>query len=104
MKVPPFAQYRRKWGLVADGSLSETPTSWLVPVRQRGRPTMLKMLKSTSDERAAASLLRYFSGTGAVQLIAADDDGLLMERVMAIFITTMSCTAREGGWRLIPRD
>jgi streptomycin 6-kinase len=80
MKVPPFAQYRRKWGLVADGSLSETPTSWLMPVRQRGRPAVLKMLKRTSDERAAARLLRYFAGSGAVKLIAADNDGLLMER------------------------
>jgi streptomycin 6-kinase len=80
MKVPPFAQYRRKWGLMADGSLSETPTSWLMPVRQRGRPAMLKMLKRSGDERTAGSLLHYFAGSGAVQLIAADDDGLLMER------------------------
>ena len=38
------------------------------------------MLKPTSDERAAADLLRYFAGSGAVQLIATDDDALLMER------------------------
>ena len=41
---------------------------------------MLKMLKPTSDERAAADLLRWFAGSGAVRLYAADADALLMER------------------------
>ena len=96
MKVPPLAQYRRKWGLTVDGSLSETPTSWLMPVRQRGQPAMLKILKRTSDERAAASLLRYFAGSGAVQLIAADDDGLLMERADDdVSLRTMAITGGD---------
>jgi len=95
MKAPPFAQYRRKWDLVADGSLSETPTSWLMPVRQHGQPAMLKILKRTSDERAAASLLRYFAGSGAVQLIAADDDSLLMER--AVDDVSLRTMAISGG-------
>ena len=78
-----------------DGSLLETHTSWLLPVWQLGQPAMLKMLKRNSDERSAASLLRYFAGCGAVRLIAADDDGLLMER--ADDDVSLHTMAIEGG-------
>jgi streptomycin 6-kinase len=80
MDTPPLERYLRAWGLTPDGSLLETHTSWLAPVRQHGAPAMLKMLKRTSDEQGGADLLRYFAGNGAVRLMAADDAGLLMER------------------------
>lgn len=41
---------------------------------------MLKLLKPDSDERAGAALLRFFASTGAVRLLADDEDALLMER------------------------
>ena len=104
-----------------DGPLLESRSSWLQPVRHLGRPVMLKMLKQTSDEQAGADVLRYFAGNGAVRLIAADPDGVLMERadddvslrVMAISggddraagiladcVRRSACTARMccSGW------
>ena len=80
MTTPPLERCLRKWNLLSDGCLLETDSSWLLPVRYLGRQAMLKMLKPTTDERAAADLLRYFAGSGAVRLYATDDDALLMER------------------------
>ena len=68
------------WGLVPDGSLFETPSSWLMPVRRDRTPAMLKIFKPTSDERDATALLRYYGGEAAVRVLAADDGALLMER------------------------
>jgi streptomycin 6-kinase len=68
------------WSLISDGSLIETPSSWLMPVRRDGSPAMLKVFKPTSDERDATALLRYYGGEAAVCVLAADDGALLMER------------------------
>jgi streptomycin 6-kinase len=51
-----------------------------MPVRRGGHPAMLKAFKATSDEKNQAELLTYYAGDGAVRLIQADRDGLLMER------------------------
>jgi streptomycin 6-kinase len=68
------------WNLVADGAELETPSSWLLPVRQGAVPAMLKIHKPESDERPGTDYLRYVGGDGAVRVLAADDDALLMER------------------------
>jgi streptomycin 6-kinase len=78
--APWLDRYLRDWRLQSDGSLIETHTSWLLPVRQAGDTAMLKVLKQTSDEQAGAEVLRYFAGAGAVRLLASDAGGLLMER------------------------
>jgi len=83
MDTPPLERYLRRWDLISDGSLLGTATSWLLPVRHHDQPAMLKMLKPSSDEQAAAGLLRYFGGSGAVRLIAADEGAMLMERADA---------------------
>jgi len=88
-------RYLRKWRLASDGCLLETRTSWLLPVRRLGEPAMLKMLKQSSDEYAAADLLDYFAGDGAVRLIASDQDALLMER--ANNDVSLSAMAISGG-------
>lgn len=88
-------RYLRKWRLASDGCLLETRTSWLLPVRRLGKPAMLKMLKQSSDEYAAADLLDYFAGDGAVRLIASDQDALLMER--ADNDVSLSAMAISGG-------
>lgn len=95
MDQPPLARYLRQWSLAADGSRSETPMSWLMPVRHRGRAAMLKLPKPGSDERTAAAVLRYFAGNGAVRVIAADADALLMERAEADL--SLKAMALSGG-------
>jgi len=75
-----FARHRDLWRLEPDGGAIETPSSWLLPVRRCGAAATLKILKPTSDERNAATVLRYLAGEGAVRLIAADAEALLMER------------------------
>jgi len=75
-----LAAYVAKWSLVADGSLIETPSSWLMPVKRGPLAAMLKVFKPASDERNGAALLRYLNGEAAVRVIDADSDALLMER------------------------
>lgn len=70
----------RRWRLKPDGPVTETPLSWVLPVRHGHSPAMLKVLKPTSDEVNAAALLRYWDGAGAVRLYEADANALLMER------------------------
>jgi len=80
--VNAFATHIAKWGLVPDGPEIETPSSWLKPVRQAAAAAMLKVYKPQSDERAGADYLRYVDGDGAVRVMMADHDALLMERAM----------------------
>jgi streptomycin 6-kinase len=72
------------WNLVADGPEIETPSSWLLPARQGAVVAMLKVHKPESDERPGTDYLRYVAGNGAVRVLAADDDALLMERAMGV--------------------
>jgi len=79
MTGPDLATYLTKWAVVPDGKLIETPSSWLMPVRRGAVLAMLKIFKPASDERNGTELLRYLDGEGAVRVIEADDDALLME-------------------------
>jgi streptomycin 6-kinase len=76
----PAQRYLTQWRLERDGELIETPSSWVLPVRRLGDAAMLKVFRPGSDERAGADVLRYFDGNGAVFLMEADADALLMER------------------------
>jgi streptomycin 6-kinase len=78
--VNAFAAHIAKWRLVAEGPEIETPSSWLLPVRQAAAPAMLKVYKPGSDERHGTDYLRYVEGDGAVRVMAADEEALLMER------------------------
>jgi streptomycin 6-kinase len=80
MTGPEIAARLATWSLVPEGSLFETPSSWLMPVRRDGTAAMLKIFKPTSDERDATALLRYYDGEAAVRVLAEDDGALLMER------------------------
>jgi streptomycin 6-kinase len=81
---------------VRDGAPIETHTSRLLPVRHRGQPAMLKLLKRHSDERAGADLLRYFNGHGAVRVLAADHQALLMERASDdVSLATMALSGED---------
>jgi streptomycin 6-kinase len=78
--VNALATHIAKWGLVPDGPEIETPSSWLLPVRQSAVPAMLKIYKPGSDERHGTDYLRYVEGDGAVRVMAANEEALLMER------------------------
>ncbi|MCX5479303.1 phosphotransferase [Kaistia geumhonensis] len=91
-----FAPWMVRWRLVADGASIETPTSNLLPVLQDGEPTMLKMLKPTSDEGPGIAALGWFAGDGAVRVVAAEGDALLMERAIGRrSLTTMAVTGGD---------
>jgi streptomycin 6-kinase len=72
--------YLHRWSVNPDGPVTETPSSWLMPVRRGSSPAMLKVLKHSSDERNAAALLRYWDGDGAVRLYEEDENAVLLER------------------------
>jgi streptomycin 6-kinase len=95
MVNPVSTAHIAKWHLVADGSEIETPSSWLLPVRQSAIPAMLKVYKSGSDERHGTDYLRYVEGDGAVRVMAADEEALLMER--AIGSRSLLDMAVNGG-------
>jgi streptomycin 6-kinase len=88
-----FASWLERWSLVADGTPIETPTSNLLPVTQGGAPAMLKLLKPSSDEGPGIAALRWFAGDGAVRVIAAEGDAVVMERAVG----TRSLTAMAVG-------
>jgi streptomycin 6-kinase len=78
--VNAFGAHIAEWRLAPDGSEIETPSSWLLPVRQSEVRAMLKVYKPGSDERHGTDYLRYVEGDGAVRAMIADDEALLMER------------------------
>jgi len=101
----PLDHYLRAWGLEPAGQLAETPTSWLLPVRHVEAPAMLKLLKPTSDEHASAALLRYFAGIGAVRLLAADENAVLMERADSDpSLTAIACGGNDEAAAAILAD
>lgn len=74
-----FAVYLSRWDLVPDGSPVVTRTSCLLPVRQKGRPAMLK-LATHEEERRGGLLMEWWGGDGAARVLARDGDALLLER------------------------
>lgn len=90
-----FAPWMQRWRLVADGAPIETPTSNLLPVAMGGEPAMLKLLKPSSDEGPGIAALRWFAGNGAVRVIAAEGDALVMER--ALGRRSLTAMAVGGG-------
>ena len=95
MSDPRLARYLDLWQLVPDGAAFETPSSWLLFVRQHQTPAVLKLPKPASDEQQSASALAHYAGRGAVRLLAHDESGvLLMER--AIPGTELAALSRDG--------
>ncbi len=99
----PFAPLLMRWRLVTDGAPIETPTSNLLPVLHDGEPAMLKLLKPSSDEGPGIAALNWFDGDGAVQIIASEDDALLMERAVGTrSLSEMAISGDdEGAIRII---
>ena len=69
-----------RWDLVADGEAIATPSSLLLPVRQRGQPALLKIARE-EEERRGGRLMAWWDGDGAVRVLAHDEGALLLERI-----------------------
>lgn len=95
MPGPSFQSWLDLWDLVPEGEAFTTPFtgSWLLPVRQAGRPAMLKV-SSASEEIAGGALMEWWSGEGAAQVLARQDEALLLER--ATGVCSLAEMARNG--------
>lgn len=76
-----FDPYLARWQLTPDGAPIVTHSGRLLPVRQHGRPAMLK-IATEAEERWGGALMVWWNGDGAVRVLAHDGDALLMERAM----------------------
>ncbi len=67
--------------------------SRLAPVRQEGRPAMLK-IAAHPEERDGAAVMAWWDGDGAAKVLDCEGDALLMER--ATGEGSLSAMARDG--------
>lgn len=74
-----FEDYFRKWNLQPDGEEIITSGARLLPVRQGNAPAMLKIAVA-DEEKAGIALMQWWKGKGAVTILAADGEAVLMER------------------------
>jgi streptomycin 6-kinase len=74
-----FGHYLERWRLIPDGAPILTRSSRLLPVLRGDAPAMIKIAISP-EERAGASLLRWWSGRGAAIVLEHDADAVLLER------------------------
>jgi streptomycin 6-kinase len=74
-----FDRYLKRWNLTRDGIPIVTHSSDLLPVRQDGRPAMLKIARE-AEERRGASLMTWWDGDGAARVLAHDGEAVLLER------------------------
>jgi streptomycin 6-kinase len=70
-----------RWQLVADGEVRDTPSGSVLFVRRGAEPLVLKLVGAAGDELLASPAYDYFSGRGAVTLVAQDGRALLLERI-----------------------
>lgn len=92
-----FAPWIEAWDLVPDGAAFQTPytQSQLLPVRQRGRPCMLKLAGHEEEVRGGA-LMAWWNGVGAAQVLARAGSALLLERALSPHgLSSLSRTGRD---------
>ncbi|MDB5479183.1 MAG: family putative aminoglycoside O-phosphotransferase [Caulobacteraceae bacterium] len=90
----PSASWPAHWRLEPDGEAFVTAFgSRLAPVRQEGRPAMLK-IAAHPEERDGAAVMAWWDGDGAAKVLAHEGDALLMER--ATGEGSLSAMARDG--------
>jgi len=76
-----FGPWLARWRLVADGASITGPNSRLLPVRHDDERLMLKAAMQPREVRAAG-YLTWLDGVGAPEVLALEDDAMLMERVV----------------------
>ncbi len=74
-----LARFAARWNLVPDGAAFATRSSELQPVRQDGRPAMLKLAHSLEEARGGR-LMAWWGGDGAARVLAHHGPALLLER------------------------
>jgi streptomycin 6-kinase len=89
-----FDRYLKRWNLTRDGIPIVTHSSDLLPVRQDGRPAMLKIARE-AEERRGASLMTWWDGDGAARVLAHDGEAVLLER--ATGPRSLTAMARAGA-------
>ncbi|WP_328803868.1 aminoglycoside phosphotransferase family protein [Paracoccus xiamenensis] len=78
--VPPsLAPWLVRWQLRPDGPEFATHHARLMPVRQAGRPAMLK-LTAQPDEIRGAAVMAWWAGSGAAPVLNRDGGALLLAR------------------------
>ena len=88
-----FEPYLLRWNLISDGNPITTANARLLPVIQRGKPAVLK-LAVEEEERSGGVLMAWWDGEGAAQVLARDEDALLLER--AVGPASLADMARMG--------
>ena len=68
------------WNLEPDGEPFETPSSYLLAVRRRDRPAFLKLAKD-AEEKRGGTVMAWYAGGGAAEVLAFDGDAVLLERL-----------------------
>lgn len=74
-----FDDYLKRWQLTVDGEPFDSLNGTLLPVRQQGRPAMLK-ISHVAEEQAGSLLMAWWQGEGAAPVLAHDGQALLMVR------------------------
>ncbi|MCS2154364.1 APH(6) family putative aminoglycoside O-phosphotransferase [Scandinavium goeteborgense] len=84
-----------RWDLIPDGAPFITHTSQLIPVKTaaQGIKAMLKVTDD-ADEQAGNALMVWWEGNGAAQVIAHDNEAILLSR--ATGLASLSTMSREG--------
>jgi streptomycin 6-kinase len=76
-----FQPWLDRWHLIPDGPAFQSLAGCLLPVRQEGRPAMLKVT-AEPEELAGGVLMEWWGGEGAAPVIAREGMALLLERAM----------------------
>jgi streptomycin 6-kinase len=76
-----LAAAMERWQLMADGEPRHTPSGCVLFVRRNAQRLVVKIVGTAGDELLASPAYDYFSGRGAVTLVARAGRALLLERI-----------------------
>jgi streptomycin 6-kinase len=89
-----FHRHFTRWSLRPEGEPLETPSSYIVTVQSPAGPAVLKLFKPPREEAGSPRVLAHYGGSGAVRVIAHDEEAMLMRR--ALPGTPLSDLVRAG--------
>lgn len=98
MDTDKLSFWLNRWGLIPDGKLLLTHTSQLLPVRTatQGTKCMLRVTTDT-DEQTGNSLMAWWEGNGAAQVIAHENEAILLTRATgSASLATMSRMGQDS--------
>lgn len=77
-----FAPFVRRWGLILEERILQTPSGHIVFARRGAQSVVLKLPSRGTDERHSHAALAHFTGNGAVMIVDHADGATLLERVI----------------------